>query len=207
MIRLIRLFLMAITFSAPLAVDAAPVTWDFYETGCVAVAGGYPCTPPNLPFLLATLVLPDVTSSGSARWSGDPAAAPVYTGTDFALSFQTMGHPGLPTLTQSFPGDRDCGGGGSICSFDVSWNEVGGRLLAVAVSVLGFSDELHVDLTGGYIGSDDIYGGCALSQCRVSGFWQSDLAVPEPISVLMLMTGILAAWLASPLQKNRILSP
>jgi hypothetical protein len=58
-------------------------------------------------------------------------------------------------------------------------------------------------LTGGPVGSDGIIGGCGDTQCTVSGFWQSDLtAVPEPISAVLLITGLLGTCLASRARPN-----
>ena len=52
-------------------------------------------------------------------------------------------------------------------------------------------------LTGGQLASDATLGGCDFTQCIVAGFWQSDLAVPEPMSAVLLITGLLGTCLAS----------
>jgi hypothetical protein len=53
--------------------------------------------------------------------------------------------------------------------------------------------ELHLGLAG-KAGPDDVFGGCLMALCTVTGFWQSDL--PEPMSAIMLLSGLLGLALA-----------
>src|SRR5215469_258163 len=62
---------------------------------------------------------------------------------------------------------------------------------------IGYASTGPLGLAGGSIASDITLGGCRGTQCRITGYWQSDLAVPEPMSAVLLITGLLAAGLAS----------
>jgi hypothetical protein len=195
-------FVLAATALAALPHPAlADVTWSFYETSCTPVLGGRPCMP--FTAALASLLLPGPTSAGSANWQSSPFGVPppILTGdTDFAFvpsEGRSIAPPGYGT-------GLDCEGAGfgpgAICSYDISWSEVDGQLLAISIDYLTASiAEMHLGLGGGRIASDFTIGGCpVLGTCAVTGFWQS---VPEPTSAAMLLTGFLvasAAWLALP---------
>ena len=216
--KLAGLVISTIAFAAPIAADASPVTWSFYETGITSCnsPSAFSCVLPPQPFVLMTLTLPGPTSTGTAIWQGSPSL-PVYTGDSFALPlpFLTL-HPG--TLTPAFAGaasnvgGRDCldnfVGSAALCDFNISWAENAGVLTAISINVDAIDDNIgglgghpppFFGLTGGPLASDFILGGCSNTQCTVAGFWQSDLAasIPEPMSAVLLITGLLGTCLAS----------
>jgi hypothetical protein len=207
---LVALILMAV-FAAPRPANAGPVTWSFYETSIDSCNSPNQCVLPPQPFVLMTLTLPGPASSGSAVWPGFDTS-PVYTGDSFALTVP-LSFMGPFTLTPAFagnvsnPGGLDCHDSinpRAVCDFNVSWSEAGGILTSVRISIDFVNDNIGglaghgaFGLIGGPLASDGTIGGCSFTQCTVDGFWQSDLAVPEPISVVMLLSGLLSAWLAS----------
>ena len=213
--KLVGLVISTIAFAAPIAADASPVIWSFYETAITSCNSPRDCMLPRQPFVLMTLTLPGPTSTGTAIWQGSPSL-PVYTGDSFALPlpFLTL-HPG--TLTPAFAGaasnvgGRDCldnfVGSAALCDFNISWAENAGVLTAISINVDAIDDSIggmapergSFGLTGGPLASDFILGGCSNTQCTVAGFWQSDLAasIPEPMSAVLLITGLLGTCLAS----------
>jgi hypothetical protein len=211
--KLVGLVISTIAFAAPIAADASPVTWSFYETGIGSC--GLPCVLPPQPFVLMTLTLPGPTSTGTAIWQGSPAL-PVYAGDSFALSLPIIRF--RSPLTPAFAGaasnigGRDCldsgVGSGALCDFNISWAESAGVLTAISINVDAIDDNIgglgghpppFFGLTGGPLASDFILGGCSDTQCTVAGFWQSDLAasIPEPMSAVLLITGLLGTCFAS----------
>jgi len=153
------------------------------------------------------LALPGPTSNGTATWLGT-GSQPVYTGDPFTLTV-----PFTRPLTPAFvgaasnPGGFACPDGirSTICDFNISWSASAGNLTSVSINLDAINDDIGglaglgaFGLTGGPIASDGTLGGCTFTQCIVAGFWQSDLAaVPEPISALLLITGLLGTCLAS----------
>jgi hypothetical protein len=110
----------------------------------------------------------------------------------------------------SNPGGLDCQdsfvGSGALCDFNISWAENAGVLTAISINVDAIDDDIGgfagrgpFGLTGGPVASDFILGGCSDTQCIIAGFWQSDLAVsvPEPISAVLLITGLLGTCFAT----------
>lgn len=201
---LIRLAMWVIGFTAPVAANAVPVTWSFHETSC-ATEQGANCTPPQ-PFVFVTLTLPGTTSAGSAFWLGGdpPLPPPVYTGDSFALAVPFLKQP----LTPAFTGPS-CESVFQICDFDISWSETAGHLDSISINIDGVNDNIGdltdphlfpLGLVGGQIATMGLLGGCNLltSPCTIGGFWQSDLAaMPEPMSAVLLITGLLGACFAA----------
>jgi hypothetical protein len=171
------------------------------------------CVLPPQPFVFMTLTLPGPTSTGTAIWQGSPS--PVYTGDSFALTLPIIRF--RSPLTPAFVGAAsnllglDCQdsfvGSGALCDFNISWAENAGVLTAISINVDAIDDNIgglagpphtFFGLTGGPLATDFILGGCGFTQCIIAGFWQSDLAVsiPEPMSAVLLITGVLGACLA-----------
>jgi hypothetical protein len=206
--KLVGLAISTIAFAAPIAADASPVTWSFYETGITSCNSPLPfgCVLPPQPFVLMTLTLPGPTSAGTATWLGT-GTQPVYTGDSFTLTV-----PFTRPLTPAFAGDASNPGGipcsngfrETICDFHISWSETAGDLTSVGINLDAVNDNIGnppfgraFGLTGGPIASDGYLGGCTNTQCIIAWFWQSDLtAVPEPMSAVLLITGLLGACLA-----------
>jgi hypothetical protein len=196
---LIRSAIWVMGFMVPVAGYATPVTWSFYETEITSCDNPRSCVLPPQPFVLMTLALPSQTSSGTATWDG--VNPPVYTGDSFILTV-----PFTRPLTPAFagnPGGSGCHTGGgcvtTICDFDISWSEAAGALTSISIKIDAFDDNIGpFGLTGGQLASDGTLGGCGFTQCTVTGYWQSDLAVPEPMSAVLLITGLLGTCLASP---------
>lgn len=213
--KLVGLVISTIAFAAPIAADASPVTWSFYETGITSCNSPLPfgCVLPPQPFVLMTLTLPGPTSAGTATWLGT-GTQPVYTGDSFTLTV-----PFTRPLTPAFAGDASNPGGipcsngfrETICDFNISWSETAGDLTSVGITFDAVNDNIGefagigrgaFGLTGGPLASDGTLGGCTFTQCIVAGFWQSDLAaVPEPMSAVLLITGLLGACIASRRQR------
>src|ERR1700730_8795460 len=209
--KLVGLVISTIAFAAPIAADASPVTWSFYETGIVSCGlfspqPAFVCVLPPQPFVLMTLTLPGPPSSGTATWLGT-GTQPVYTGNSFTLTV-----PFTRPLTPAFAGDASnpggipCSDGGraTICDFNISWSETAGDLTSVSINIDTVNDDIGglagrgaFGLTGGPIASDGTLGGCTFTQCIIAGFWQSDLtAMPEPMSAVLLITSLLGTCLA-----------
>jgi hypothetical protein len=197
---------LVIGLTEPVVASAAPITWSFYETAITSCNNPRDCMLPPQPFVLMTLALPGPTSTGTATWL-DTGSPPVYTGDNFTLTVPFLGispaFTGYPTigLCRAFASPR------IICDFDISWSETAGDLTSVRINIdavfdsiggLAGSSRTFFGLTGGPLASDGTLGGCGNTQCTIAGFWQSDLAaVPEPISALLLITGLLGTCLAS----------
>jgi hypothetical protein len=203
--KLIRLAILVIGLTAPVAASAAPVTWSFYETGITSCNSPRDCMLPRQPFVLMTLALPGPTSSGTGTWLGTGTQS-VYTGDSFTLTV-----PFTRPLTPAFAGDASnpggipCSDGGraTICDFNISWSETAGDLTSVSINIDAVNDDIGglagrgaFGLTGGPIASDGTLGGCGNTQCTVTGYWQSDLALPEPMSAVLLITGLIGTCLA-----------
>jgi hypothetical protein len=213
---IIRLAIWVVGLTAPVAVYATPVTWSFYETAITSCGFSSPstaCVLPPQPFVLLTLTLPGPTSAGTATWLGT-GTVPVYTGDSFALTL-----PFARPLTPAFAGDASNPGGipcsngnrSTICDFNISWSETAGDLTSVSINVDAVNDNIGgfagrgaFGLTGGPLASDGTLGGCSFTQCTVGGFWQSDLAIPEPMSVVLLIAGLLGTCLASRSRARRL---
>jgi PEP-CTERM motif len=192
---------------------AAPVTWSFFETGISCEFSSGSCSLPPQPFVFATLTLPGPTSSGRGFWSGT-GTTPVYTGDSFIFRV----HRGFGVSSAFVPGEflpRCDGGPDRICDFDISWSEIEGQLVHLAITLdtlthnIGGGPVFGHDpfgLNGGMIATDSTdLGGCNVAQCEITGFWQSDLPVPvpEPGSFGLLLSGILVTWVAWRCRPNR----
>jgi hypothetical protein len=163
--------------------EAAPVTWDFIETGCIAASGT--CLPsPSLPLLLASLALPGETSSGTATYQAlILPATETHSGDSFSLTLYNADHPGgilqIPNII-SPPGDP-------IFSYDVSWKETAGHLDFASINVQASHDGISPDAGGYDIGTDNTFANCRIGQCMITGFWQAEpMAAPEPGTLTLL---------------------
>ena len=203
--KFIRLAIWVIGLTAPVVASAAPITWSFYETAITSCNNPRDCMLPPQPFVLMTLALPGPTSNGTATWL-DTGSPPVYTGDNFTLTVPFLrispAFTGYPVIGFC----HDIASPSIICDFDISWSETAGNLTSVRINIdavfdsiggLAGSPRTFFGLTGGPIASDGTLGGCTFTQCIIAGFWQSDLtAVPEPMSAVLLITGLLATCLA-----------
>jgi len=192
--RILAILAAAIGATALVHQARATVVWSFYETGISCFEGS--CTLPPQPYVLVTLTLPGPTSTGTAIWQGDPRVPPVYTGDDFILN-----SPAGPELSPRFTGSFFCSSHGNICDFDIAWSATAGGL-AIILNLDTVNDNIGGGAGGtfgpfgGPIASDGpgTLGGCVDTQCRVTGFWQSDLSLPEPMSAILLLTGLFGTW-------------
>ena len=195
-LRLAAVFAAALTTAIGNQARAA-VTWSFFETGISCFQPS--CFLPTQPYVFMTLTLPGPTSSGTADWDGGPTT-PVFTGDFFELRFPFPPGRLNPDFVPA-PIAPICV---FICGFHVSWSETDGRLVGVAINVDAFNDNIGgqaggpFGLTGGRIASDaeGRLGGCVITLCEVTGFWQSDLAVPEPSTATLVLVGLFGAWFA-----------
>jgi hypothetical protein len=202
--KFIRLAIWVIGLTAPVVASAAPITWSFYETAITSCNSPRDCVLPPQPFVLMTLVLPGPTSTGTATWL-DTGTPPVYTGDNFTLTVPFVRISPAFTRYPTIGFCRTLASPTIICDFDISWSETAGDLTAVRINIDAVNDGIGglagrgaFGLTGGPLASDGTLGGCGNTQCTVAGFWQSDLAaVPEPISALLLITGLLGTCVAS----------
>jgi len=183
----------------------------FYETGCTAAPGAaVPCPAPGrfvglgasqitFPYPLATLTVPDGPSAGTA-FMGGPGTTPTYTGDPFTFSVN-----GGPSLSPAFNGAQCSGGPGCLTAFDLSWSLFPGRfghplgLFLDSIYLQSAGYEIAIENSGlgpqgNWVGSDFILGGCFDALCRMTGYWQGNLAVPEPASAALLLTGLLVTW-------------
>jgi len=203
MYKLLSLALAAAAFAALPQPAGAKITWTFYETSCSPGSNGISCPAPagyagpgvpsiTFPYPLATLSLPDTTSSGTALWYGLPGPGPTYIGDSFTFIAGIAGG----NLSQTFTGTV-CGGPACPVAFDLTWNEIPGSLIA-SIFLLTQGNEIAINNTGpigpsgDWVGSDNMLGGCLDALCRMTGYWQSDL--PEPASAGLLLTGLLVTW-------------
>ena len=177
----------AFAFAAPIAADAAPVTWDFVETAC----SGCAYESALLPRPIASLTLPGPDSSGHR-----PFPANGLPGDPFSFVFLDDGKPAF-----SFQAGPCCAT--AVRSYDLAWNEVAGNLLSVSVNfvadvdIFAPQDRVSLSMTSGTIYSRFYLDGCVNAICDITGFWQSELVVPEPMSAVLLLAGLLGLCLAS----------
>jgi hypothetical protein len=135
---------------------------------------------------------------------------PVYTGDNFTLTVPVV--HGALTVSPAFTGYpvvgfcHESASPSTICDFDISWSETAGDLIAVRINIDAVFNDIgglagpprtFFGLTGGPLASDHTLGGCGNTQCTVTWYWQSDLALPEPMSAVLLITGLLGTCLAS----------
>ena len=127
-----------------LASAEASVTWSFYETAITSCnALPVACVLPPQPFVLARLLLPSDTSSGSTTYTGGgPIAQHVSTGDDF--SFQ-VGPDRVVSQTLPPDGPSDCCGGFySVVDFNISWSETAGILDRVFIDFNSSTDNARI---------------------------------------------------------------
>jgi len=178
----------------------ATVVWTFYETGCT---GCLPMPPP--PIAIATLTLSGPDSAGSAIWepgthAGIPVAAPPMLfgdTTNFSLFFSTAAIVPPSYGYNNFQCGLVVFAHSVLCDYDISWSEQNGQLNAVAINLNSQDTQIGnprfqtFGLTGGSVATDGTIGNCTISQCQITGFWQNNLQVPEPMSASLLLSGLL----------------
>jgi hypothetical protein len=191
--------LAAVLMTAIVSQARATVTWSFFETGCSGV-----CTLPPQPHVFATLTLPSPISAGSASWPtgfpifpGDPP--PVHTGDDFAFALSETPEVSISSANLFGPSS----GPPAIRNYDISWAATPDSP-EIRVDILTSSiAEAHLGVFGGRIATDFILGGCENSQCQITGFWQNDLAVPEPSSASLVLAGLFGVWFGKRYRRRR----
>lgn len=176
---------------------ATPVTWTFFETGSTFCGVFKPCPPTNFPVPLVALRLDSETSSGRSQYFAPPTGSfHINTGDDFLLTFPLTGgllaSPTAPADGQTMCCTRPT----EISDFDISWNEIGGELRSVFVSLNAAEYNSRIEMSRFEIATDaPNFGGCASinNSCEGPGFWQSDLpaTVPEPSTAALLLTAVL----------------
>jgi len=169
----------------------AAVIWTFTETSCTSTNGGCTGNPgffPPLPVAVASLTLPDISSSGHYSYLG--STPPTELGDkDFLLIW---GAP-LTTFTAPVPENR------TAFSWDVTFaSSPSGPQLNIQFFGDSFSDNITFLSSGflgsGSIGSDRFIPGCGtFAQCQISGLW-SLASVPEPWSVDLLIGSLIAMF-------------
>ena len=183
------------------------VTWSFFETG-ISCFTGPSCTLPPQPFVFATLTLPGPISEGTALWRGAGFSPPVYTGDEFVFSFDF----GLYRLTPAFNGDQGGAACGfsvmrlTICDFDISWSATASELSIAITFDAAFDAIFRFRTNQGFVATDtEGLGGCTFNNgtCEITGFWQSDLAVPEASSASLVLAGLLGAWFTKRYRRQR----
>lgn len=194
----------ALAYGLALAAHADPVTWTFYETSCTAPPGAAACPaidPRNghqdtLPFLVATLTLPDATSSGSAFWDGGFQTPAVFTGDNFSFLL-TGSFSVTPEFIVGSPGHDP----GAITQFDIEWVETSDSLSATIFQrSLGFIAGIDTNSplapqSGTWVAGLPYFGGCLNALCETTGTWvETSAAVPEPPSVALLFVGWAILW-------------
>ena len=208
-LRMAVAFLAAVSTTALVSQARATVTWSFFETGISCFTGI--CTLPPQPFVFATLTLPGPVSAGTAQWQGFLTPPPVYTGDDFILSIAFF------RLTPAFNGDQGgsacsfSGGPLTICDFDISWSATATGL-AISINFDAVNDNIGglpdrpFGPFGGPVATDrENLGGCSINSgsCAITGFWLSDLALPEPSSASLAVAGLIGAWLTRRLRATK----
>lgn len=194
-------FFTAAAFAMIPVAAKATVTWSFFETGLSCFLGE--CPLPPQPFVFVTLTLPGPISSGTARFQGGGPGSlpPVYTGDEFF--FDVIATP--LRLSPAYQGTPNCfhgSGRGTICDFDISWSATASEL-EISINFNAIFDNIGLAAgftfgpSGGSVATaSEFLGGCNINNedCHITGFWQNDLAVPEPSSASLVVAGLFGAW-------------
>jgi hypothetical protein len=191
--KLFPLALAAVALAVLPHLAHADVTWTFYETSCAA-----PCPVPDprtgqeiaFPYPIATLTLPDATSSGSAVWDGSFFTSPTFSGDPFSFTL-TGSFPVTPAFISGPPGHDP----GAVTEFALEWDEAPG-ILAASIFERTLSFAVGIDnlsplgpAPGNWVAGEPYFGGCLNALCQITGSWQE--TVPEPSSSALLLTGLL----------------
>ncbi|MGH7039725.1 MAG: hypothetical protein ACREE1_16490 [Stellaceae bacterium] len=199
MFKLIRLAASAATLATLMTLIAASATkatviFDFYETGftqCVAGSNDNCNLPPTpFSFVLMSLTLSSGNETGSAVYSmafvHNIHNPPVVTDPEFDFGYEYpylvapfyFGEPPICVIDYG-----DC----PFVNYSITWTATNNTLTSLSLFYLdnfieaGFNHQ-PFGMTGGWIGSDGVLGGCPPApQCIVTGYWQ-DGVLPEPAS-------------------------
>lgn len=198
----VRTLLLGLAALSPIVLgfgsaQATPVTWTFTGTGLISCAIPTACVLPPQNFALGTFKAED-TSSGHATFTQSPISHHDVDGRDFGddFEFQLTGF-GAVSRTEPPSSVPQQPSTGIAQDFDISWVAVGGELIAATFDVRFTFDDALFSLTWVNLASDRTLGPCTLTQCTVSGFWESDIdvssttLVSEPTTLGLLSLAML----------------
>jgi hypothetical protein len=202
----IRLMLAA-ALTAAAVPGHANVVWDYLVTDitCTGICGPVPAPS----YVIAELILPGPTSSGSAFWQfghpifpGDPP--PIHAGDDFIFS-TTFGSRITPTdLTDAAHAQSL----NPIKHYELSWSETDDILDSILIVFDTRIDNLRLSLTGGTLISDrDGPLGCYIlsGTCQLIGSWiVAPVDEPRELPAALLLLALIGSALMRDKSRSRL---